>query len=189
MLASVRSGLERRAGHVIFGSRKWVERHLADLAGKQKGARILEIGSGRQDMGEGAFSFRHIFGDDNEFVQSDINPEHGHLVVDVTSMEFVDEWDVILCVSVLEHVPDVHAALKRIHNALKPGGCAVIVAPMCFPYHDEPEDYWRFTVHGVRNMLQAFDPVEVASRGPRRLPFTTLALAYKPEANGSNTTS
>jgi hypothetical protein len=38
-------------------------------------------------------------------------------------------------------------------------------------------------------MLQAFDPVEVASRGPRRLPFTTLALAYKPEANGSNTTS
>ena len=181
MLASVRSGLERRAGHVIFGSRKWVERQIADLAADLKGARILEIGSGRQDMGEGAFSFEHVFGDDCEFVQSDVNPEHGHLVVDVTSMEFVDEWDVILCVSVLEHVPDVHAAVARIRQALKPGGCAVIVAPMCFPYHDEPHDYWRFTVHGVRNMLREFDPVKVTSRGPRRLPFTTLALAYKPD--------
>jgi 2-polyprenyl-3-methyl-5-hydroxy-6-metoxy-1,4-benzoquinol methylase len=100
-------------------------------------------------------------------------------VVDVTSMEFVDEWDVILCVSVLEHVPEVHAAVERIHRALKPGGCAVIVAPMCFPYHDEPHDYWRFTVHGVRYMLRNFDRVDVRSKGPRRLPATSLALAYK----------
>jgi SAM-dependent methyltransferase len=187
MFASVRSGLERRAGHVVFGSRKWVERQVVDLAADLKRARILEIGSGRQDMGEGAFSFRHVFGEDCEFVQSDVNPEHGHLVVDVTSMEFVDEWDVILCVSVLEHVPDVHAAVERIHRALKPGGCAVIVAPMCFPYHDEPHDYWRFTVHGVRSMLRDFDRVDVSSRGPRRLPFTTLAKAFKADGPRSAT--
>jgi SAM-dependent methyltransferase len=180
MLASVRSGLERRAGHVIFGSRKWVERHMAELASRQqKGARILEIGSGRQDMGEGAFSMKHLFGDDCDFVQSDFNPEYGHMVVDVTAMDFEEEWDVILCVSVVEHVPDVPAAIKHIHHALKPGGSAVIVAPMCFPYHDEPADYWRFTVHGVKNLLQDFDKVEVWSRGPKRLPFTTLAIATK----------
>ena len=187
MFAKVRSGLERRVGHVIFGSRKWVERQIADVAADLKEARILEIGSGRQDLGEDAFSFQHLFGTDCDFVQSDINPEHGHMVVDVTSMDFVDEWDVILCVSVLEHVPDVQAAVDRIHRALKPGGCAIIVIPMAFPYHDEPHDYWRFTVHGARHLLKDFSPLKLSSRGMRRMPFTTLALAYKPDGPASST--
>ena len=38
------------------------------------------------------------------FVQSDLNPDYGHLVVDVTSMDFDSEYDAILCISVLEHV-------------------------------------------------------------------------------------
>jgi SAM-dependent methyltransferase len=179
MLGNLGRTVERRAGRVIFGSRKWVEAQLADLAGELRSARILEIGSGRQDMGEDAYSFRHLFDDSNEFVQSDVDPDHGHRVVDVTTMEFVDEWDVILCVSVVEHVPDFVAAAGRIHRALRPGGRAVVVAPMCFPYHDEPHDYWRFTVHGVRHMLAEFESVDVRSRGPRRLPFTSLAIARK----------
>lgn len=185
MLKNVRRIAERRTGRVIFGSRKWVRAQLADLAAGLHGARILEIGSGRQDMGEDAYSFRDLFPPDNEFVQSDVNPDYGHLVVDVTDMDFDREWDVILCVSVLEHVPDFEAALRNIHRALKPGGKAIIVAPMCFPYHDEPHDYWRFTVHGVRRMLREFDPVQVASRGPARLPFTTLAVAERPSTNGA----
>ncbi|HEX5365469.1 MAG TPA: methyltransferase domain-containing protein [Acidimicrobiales bacterium] len=149
------------------------------MAGDLRSARILEIGSGRQDMGEDAYSFRRLFDGGNEFVQSDLDPAYGHLVVDVTTMDFVEEWDVILCVSVLEHVPDFTAAVGRIHRALRPGGRAVVVAPMCFPYHDEPHDYWRFTAHGLRHVLAGFDAVDVRSRGPRRLPFTSLAVARK----------
>jgi SAM-dependent methyltransferase len=184
MLGNLGRTVERRAGHVIFGSRKWIERQLAELAGELREARILEIGSGRQDMGEDAYSFRHLFEAGNEFVQSDVEPGHGHLVVGVTTMDFEDEWDLILCVSVVEHVPDFRAAAARIHRALRPGGRAVVVAPMCFPYHDEPHDYWRFTVHGVRYMLADFDRVDVRSRGPRRLPFTTLAIAHKAAGDG-----
>jgi SAM-dependent methyltransferase len=171
--------VERRAGHLVFGSRRWVEAQLSELAAELRSARILEIGSGRQDMGEDAYSFRHLFDDSNEFVQSDVDPAYGHVVVDVTTMDYADEWDVILCVSVLEHVADVASAVGRIHAALRPGGRAVIVAPMCFPYHDEPYDFWRFTEHGVRHLLRDFDAVDVRSRGPRRLPFTSLAIAVK----------
>jgi SAM-dependent methyltransferase len=183
MLGSLGRTVERRAGRVIFGSRKWIERQLTELAADLDDARILEIGSGRQDMGEDAYSFRHLFGGRHEFVQSDIDPSHGHAVVDVTTMSFENEWDLILCVSVVEHVPDFRAAAARIHRALRPGGRAVVVAPMCFPYHDEPHDYWRFTVHGVRHMLADFEGVDVRSRGPRRLPFTTLAIARKAAAS------
>ena len=156
-----------------------MEAQLTDLTTDLRSARILEIGSGRQDMGEDAYSFRRLFHESNEFVQSDIDASYGHEVVDVTTMEYEAAWDLILCVSVVEHIPDFGAALQRIHRALSPGGRTVIVAPMCFPYHDEPHDYWRFTVHGVRYMLADFASVDVRSRGPRRLPFTTLAIAQK----------
>ena len=179
MLGSLGRTVERGAGRLVFGSRKWIEAQLADLAGGLRGARILEIGSGRQDMGEDAYSFRRLFHESNEFVQSDVEPSYGHAVVDVTTMDFDEEWDLVLCVSVVEHVPDFRAATTRVHRALRPGGRAVIVAPMCFPYHDEPHDYWRFTVHGLRHMLSDFESVDVRSRGPRRLPFTTLAVARK----------
>jgi SAM-dependent methyltransferase len=179
MLGTMGRRTERRIGHLIFGSRRWVEAQLGELATELRAARILEIGSGRQDMGEDAYSFRRLFDSSNEFVRSDVEPAHGHLVVDVTTMDFDAEWDLILCVSVLEHVSDFKAAAQRIHRALRPGGRAVVVAPMCFPYHDEPYDYWRFTVHGVRDMLRDFESVDVRSRGPRRLPFTTLAIARR----------
>ena len=179
MLGNLRRTAERRAGRVIFGSRKWVEGHLAELARNLRDSRILEIGSGRQDMGDDAYSFRRLFHESNDFVQSDVDVSYGHEVIDVTTMDYECEWDLILCVSVVEHVPDFGAAMQRIHRALRPGGRAVIVAPMCFPYHDEPHDYWRFTVHGLRHMLTDFAEVDVRSRGPRRLPFTTLAIAQK----------
>jgi SAM-dependent methyltransferase len=184
MLGNMRRTVERRAGRLIFGSRTWVEAQLADLTTELRSARILEIGSGRQDMGENAYSFRRLFHESNDFVQSDIDASYGHEVVDVTTMEYDSEWDLILCVSVVEHIPDFMAAVQRIHRALTPGGRAVIVAPMCFPYHDEPHDYWRFTVHGVRYMLTDFTSVDVRSRGPARLPFTTLAIARKGSDGG-----
>lgn len=179
MLENVQRTLERRAGHIVFGSRRWITAQLADLARDLDGARILEIGSGRRDLGDDAYSFRRLFDGRNQFVQSDVDPGHGHAVVDVTTMEFEDEWDLILCISVLEHLADVTAAAQRIHRALRPGGRAAIVAPMCFPYHDEPRDYWRFTGHGLRLLLSDFDAVELRSRGPRRLPFANMAIARK----------
>lgn len=179
MLGNLRRTVERRAGHVVFGSRRWVEAQLREVARDLRSARVLEIGSGRQDLGEDAYSFRHVFEPGNEFVQSDVDPSYGHLVVDVTTMEFDEEWDLILCVSVVEHIPEFWAAAERIHRALSPGGLAVVVAPMCFPYHDEPHDYWRFTAHGLRRMLSDFESVDVRSHGPRRLPFASMAVARK----------
>ncbi len=178
MLAKLRRTVERRVGGLVFGSRPWVEAQFTEIAAGLDGARILEIGSGRQDLGTDAYSFKPLFAG-NDFVQSDANPAYGHLVVDVTDMPFSEEWDLILCVSVLEHVPDFGAAVAGIHRSLRPGGRAAIVAPMCFPYHDEPADYWRFTEHGVRHMLADFAAVDLRSRGPRRLPFTSLAVATR----------
>jgi len=150
------------------------------------GRRILELGSGRQDLGKERYSVRGFFDPSNEFIQSDVDPRFGHAIVDATSMEFRGEFDVILCLNVLEHVYDFQTALDRIHLALRPGGMMILQVPAFFPLHDEPHDFWRFTEHALRQMLARFDRVELKRRGSRRIPFSYLAIAAKePAADAS----
>jgi SAM-dependent methyltransferase len=156
-----------------------VKRNVALLAQTVHDSKILELGSGRQDLGPDAYSMQPLFDPSNEFVQSDVVPDYGHAVVDATTMDFDSEFDVVICSNVLEHVYDYHAAVERIHRALKPGGRVVISVPVLFPYHDEPQDFWRFTEYGIRRVLERFSAVEVKHRGHRRLPFTLFVVATK----------
>lgn len=175
----VRGRIERALGHLVFGSRRWLEREVRALAARHPGADVLEIGSGRQDLGTEAYSMRSAFPGAASFVMSDVNPAFGHRVVDVTSMDIEEEFDVILCLSVLEHVPSFLEVPARLYRALRPGGVAMVSTPMCFPYHDEPADFWRLTEHGMRAAMAPFDHVDVRHRGPRRLPFTVVGLGHR----------
>jgi SAM-dependent methyltransferase len=170
---------QRAIGRLVFGSRRWAFKQTAELALGVSGARILEIGSGRRDLGEDQFTVRHLFGADNEFIQSDVDPSFGHEVVDVTSMEFEEEFDLILCLYVLEHVYDFMSAIDGIHRALRPGGRVVIVLPHLYPYHDEPTDFWRFTEYSITKMLERFSSVEMKVRGYRKLPLAIWAVATR----------
>jgi SAM-dependent methyltransferase len=173
--------LLRALAHVVLGSRRWMNRNVERFARGIHGQRILELGSGRQDLGPDAYSVRRFFDRSNEFIQSDVVPEHGHQIVDVATMGFHEQFDVILCLNVLEHVYDFRGAVERVYRALRPGGTAVFVVPVFFPYHDEPHDYWRFTEHALRKMLEPFDMLEIKHRGLRQMPFSYFAIAGKEE--------
>jgi SAM-dependent methyltransferase len=178
-IKKLRGQIERKAWHLVFGNRNWIKGQLGDVSKLVGDGRVLEIGSGRHDFGANAFSMRELFSPGCDFVRSDFNPEFGHLVVDVTTMDFTEEYDAILCVSVLEHVPEFWLAVPRLLQALKPGGVLALSVPMIFPYHDEPADFWRLTTYGAKSLLREFSQVDVRSRGPRRLPFTVFAIATK----------
>jgi SAM-dependent methyltransferase len=169
----------RAAAHLLFGTRRWARRNLEDLARGMAGKRILEVGSGRHDLGQDAFSFKAVFDPSNEFVQSDVVPEYGHEIVDIRTMSFEEEFDVILCLYVLEHILELEDAVRNMHRALTPGGILVIAVPHLYPYHDEPTDYWRFTEHALRRMLADFGTVQIKIRGFRRMPLALMAIATK----------
>ena len=171
--------IERRLAHLVTRSGKWRTKIIGELAPVLAGGRVLEIGSGRQDLGTNAYSMKDTFPATCDFVQSDVNPDFGHLIVDITAMEYEEEFDTILCLSVLEHVGNFWEAIPRLHHTLRPGGRLIISVPCNFPYHDEPKDYYRFTAHGVRLLLSDFQEVDVRHRGLRRLPFTVVAIATK----------
>ena len=71
---------------MVLDARPWIRRNLAEFAQGLGGRKILEIGSGRQDQGHDAYSFRELFDSSNEFVQSDVVPEYGHELVDVRAI-------------------------------------------------------------------------------------------------------
>lgn len=64
-------------------------------------------------------------------------------------------FDVVLCEQVLEHVRDPWAAVRTLSSLCRPGGHVVVSTPFLVRIHNEPTDYWRFTVPGLRLLLES----------------------------------
>jgi SAM-dependent methyltransferase len=175
MKTSPAQALARFLARLVLASRRADYRRIAKFARRLRGVRILELGSGKAER----YSARRLFHPSNAFLQSDVNPEYGHAIIDATSMEFHEQFDVILCLNVLEHVFDFREAVRRIHQGLRPGGVAIIVVPVFYPLHDEPNDFWRFTEHALRRLLADFRSLDIHRRGLRQYPFFYYLEAHK----------
>jgi len=169
----------RMAANSVLGARRFTDRFVRQLASNARNQRILEIGSGKATNGAHLKSYKGDFDTTNIFTQSDVNPEHGHEVIDITSMENEEEFDLILCLNVLEHVFHLEIAARNLHRATKRSGLVAVVVPALYPLHDEPHDYWRPTEHGLRRLFSDFKDLEIRNSGIRKLPFMYSVLARK----------
>jgi SAM-dependent methyltransferase len=65
-----------------------------------------------------------------QYVTSDYRPGAG-VRMDITSLALRDcTFDAIICVHVLEHIPDDRRAMSELHRVLKPGGWAILQVPL-----------------------------------------------------------
>lgn len=165
--------------HVFFRARQFNNRCIAHFAKQVQHKNIIEIGSGKMYRGEYTYSSKKYFDDTNTFLRSDINPDFGHSIVNVTKMSYREEFDVILCMNVLEHVYEFQEAIQNIYAALKKGGTVVVTLPVFYPLHDEPKDYWRFTEHALRELFKDFHTVKIIHYGIRQYPFAYYLEAIK----------
>ncbi len=74
------------------------------------------------------------------------------------------EFDCALCTEVLEHVEEPARALAECARVLKPGAHALYTCPFIWHPHEEPRDFYRYTEHGLRYLLEqgGFDVVEIS---------------------------
>jgi SAM-dependent methyltransferase len=70
-------------------------------------------------------------------------------------------FDTVLCTQVVEHVADHYAVMNEAFRLLKGGGVLILSAPMYWPLHEEPYDFFRFTRHGLRHLLEKIGFVEL----------------------------
>lgn len=85
----------------------------------------------------------------------------------------------IECVSVLEHSRRPWLLAANLERMLQPGGTLYLTVPFVWRVHGYPDDYWRFTLSGVRQLLPGitWDALVYAHHyltGKNRVPATEV---------------
>lgn len=123
------------------------------------------------DLGCGAMPYRALIAPLVERYDSlELHPQaQTTFVGDVQNMSMVGDgvYDTVICLEVLEHLPEPLRALEEIHRILKPGGALILSVPHLSRLHEEPHDYFRFTRYGIEVLLAqaGFDCVVIERRG------------------------
>ena len=126
----------------------WLERTLGKIP---SGQRILDAGAGEaqykrfcahldyvsQDFGQYDGQGDGVGLQIGEWDQSQID-----IVCDITDIpEPGASFDAVMCIEVLEHLPDPISALRELTRLLRPGGTLILTAPFCCRTHFAPYFY------------------------------------------------
>lgn len=113
------------------------------------------------DVGCGDRPYEYLFNDgkytgiDIEDSGRPINMKKPDYFYNGTNFQFSDEeFDMVICTQVLEHVPDPLLLIKEMARVCKRGGAVIISLPFVYPEHEQPFDYFRFTRFGITELLE-----------------------------------
>lgn len=127
---------------------------------------VVDIGCGTGKYRKFILSLPHV----NSYIGIDFyKTEQAKMVADLNSNIPVadNSFDTALCISVLEHLLEPQNALNEIYRILKPGGHLLLTTPWIFPFHGEPNDYFRYSRNALEYMFQksGFDIVSITPTG------------------------
>jgi len=140
-------------------------------------ATVVDIGAGRLGWKFLAEKFS------SSYISADIKKCSGNqcIVADGKAMPFKDNSvNTVLCLQVLEHSRDPGLIFREISRIIQTGGYVVISFPHMSYIHSEPEDYFRFTVYGLKSICPEELEVEIASESGGLLcfVFTPVFILY-----------
>lgn len=152
-------------------------RHLAFI---QRAAAELAPGSSILDVGAGDAPYRELFAHASyltcDWEHSIYKPDRPPDIVATASNIPLDvaSVDAILSTQVLEHVAEPSSVLAEFFRLIKPGGRLWLTAPLAWYLHEEPYDYYRYTSHGLRFLLERAGFIEIEI-SPLNDAFSTTA--------------
>lgn len=109
------------------------------------------------DIGCGDKPYKHLLYNSSKYFSmeySDIS-QKPDLFGDVNRLPFKNTaFDAILFNEVIEHIPNPTKGIEEIYRVLKKDGKLFLTAPMYWRLHYSPQDYFRFTNHGLTYILE-----------------------------------
>ncbi len=124
-------------------------RDLRETAQYARG-RLLDLGCGNAPY-RSWFEPRVL-----RYISADYPPVAPGVMVACSSMELPFQsasFDTVLCTQVLEHVPKPWIMAEQLWRIIKPGGVLILSCPQYWPLHEEPHDYFRFTIYGLKTLF------------------------------------
>ena len=133
---------------------------------------IAPLASGKLlDIGCGNKPYQRMLENVDAYIGCDI-VQSSQNKVDVMSSAMslpfcTESFDTVFSSQVIEHVEDHQALCDETYRVLKAGGYFLLTGPMYWHLHEEPYDFFRFTKHGFRHVLEksGFELVKMASNG------------------------
>ena len=128
------------------------------------------------DVGAGQAPWRELFDQNVTWIGLDVETSWHFgmsstpdvVYYDGISMPFDDgSFDCVLCVEVLEHVPNAEAFVSELLRVLRRGGSLVLTIPWAARVHHLPHDYRRLTRYGLNLLLSnaGFRLIRIEDRG------------------------
>ncbi|KAA1423866.1 class I SAM-dependent methyltransferase [Mumia zhuanghuii] len=121
-------------------------------------AKATPAGSLVLDAGAGHGPYRRLFAHTRyeaaDFAQLATRYTPLEYVCSLTDIPVEDgRFDRILCNQVLEHLDEPAVALAELHRVLRPGGRILLSAPLFYPEHQQPYDYFRYTQFALSKLF------------------------------------
>jgi len=113
--------------------------------------RLLDVGCGHKPYAPLFLS--HV----DEYIGLDLveSPagNDADIIGSVLALPFDDaSFDTVLATQVIEHVAEPQAMMREIARVLRPDGRALITAPLFWPLHETPHDFYRYTSYGLEHL-------------------------------------
>jgi SAM-dependent methyltransferase len=107
------------------------------------------------DVGCGDRPYERLFEGASRVVGFDVPGNvHADIHGSIDAIPVADaSFDVVLCLQVLEHVPDPAAAVRELRRVVRPGGRVLATTHGVYPFHPNPDDLWRWTNTGLEKLF------------------------------------
>jgi SAM-dependent methyltransferase len=113
------------------------------------------------DIGCGLKPYERVL---RPFVQDHVGLDHADSPISLERVDIVASaydipvsdaaFDSALATEVLEHLEEPVKAMREWARVLRPGGHILITTPFIWHLHDEPRDFFRYTPHGLRYVIE-----------------------------------
>jgi SAM-dependent methyltransferase len=163
--------LAPRKRHPVYLERRSILEALGRLRRHVQPGRILDVGCGTKPYANLLAPPGSLYwGVDYPvtMAQSHQSATRADVWADCQRLPFASEsLDTVITTQVLEHVPHPPAFMAELARVLRPGGSLILSAPMVWPLHEEPYDFYRYTLYGLRTLFQraGFEVLEEVPRG------------------------
>ncbi len=158
-----------------------IEDELGPYKAHFKG-KVLNAGAGHRDI-------RHLI--EGKLYNQDIPTGLHNANIDIYSplhqipMES-NFFDAIICNAVLEHVENPQEVMNEFHRVCTVGGILYLCVPFMQPEHLDPTDFQRYTIAGLKRLVQQHGFEVLRAEGVHSV-HTTLAWIFLEWLNAAST--